>query len=117
MLAATWKKGLNGRITVRMKGRIEASSAIDLRTFLEEAIDNGITHLTLDCSEVLAFDYTGIALSVAILEFYARDFSEIIYCGLPQNINNVFKGFRADKIPGLKIVPTDDPKGLAVSNL
>ena len=68
-------------------------------------------------SRVLTFDYTGIVLSVAVLEFYARDFLEITSSGLPQNIAHVFKSFVVEKIQTLRVIDGDDrPEGLMVSN-
>jgi len=106
------------RLIIRMRGELDGSSVIQLSTLLGEAANSHIAHLTLDFSQILRFEYTGIALSVAVFEFYAEDFSEITCCGLPQGISKVFKGLGIQKIPGLKIVPIDDgPEGVAVSNL
>jgi len=107
MLVAEHEKG-NGGLILRIKGELHGSSVIQLGTFLGEAANSHIAHLTLDFSQVLGFEYTGVALSVAVLEFYARDFSEITCCGLPQNISRLFKGFGVEKIPGLRIVACDD---------
>lgn len=106
-MSAKHKEGKK-RLILQMKDEIDGSSAIHLGTLLEKAINNRITHLTLDFSGVLHLDYTGILFSVAVLEFYASDFSEIICCGLPTNISHVFKGFGVKKIPGLRIVACDD---------
>lgn len=118
MLIAMPEKDTNGEMILRMKGRLGDSSAIYIGTLLEEAINNGITHLTLDFSAVLDFDYTGIALSVAVLNFYEKDFSEITCCGLPQNITDLFRVFMVHRVSPIKVASIDDdPKRLAVSNL
>jgi len=97
-----------------MKGKMGASSAIHIGTLLEEVINNCITHLTLDFSRVLRFEYTGIALLMAVLEFYTKDFSEITCCGPPQNISYVFKGLGVEKIPNIRVAHHRD---LMISNL
>lgn len=116
MLVAEYKER-NGSLILQLKGKLDGSSVIQLGTFLGEVANSHITHLTLDFSQVLDFEYTGIGLSTAILEFYIKDFSEIKCCGFSQSISNVFKGFGAHKISGLKIVPIDEPKDPAVSDL
>jgi len=93
------------RLILRIKGELDGSSVIQLGTFLGEGANNRTAHLTLDFSQVSGFEYTGVALSVAVLEFYARDFSKIICCGLPRNIAHILKGLGVEKIPNIKITP------------
>ncbi len=112
LVAEHEKKG--GRLILKIKGELDGSSAIQLGTFLGEAANSHIDHLTLDFSQVLDFEYTGIALSTAILEFYAKDFSNIICCGLPQNITRIFKGFGIDRISSVKVAQHPD---LIISNV
>ncbi len=107
MLVADRQKR-KGKSILRMEGELDGSSAIQLGTLLEKATNSHIAHLTLDFSQVSRFEYTGIALSVAVLEFYARDFSDIICCGLPRNIIHIFKGLGVKKIPNLKVVQRCD---------
>jgi ABC-type transporter Mla MlaB component len=115
MLAARLEKATNGKTILRLKGRLGASSAIYMGTLLEEAFNRGITNLTMDFSEVSDFDYTGVVLSIAVLDFYGRDFSQITCYGLPQNIETILKALVARGTSGLRIVPADDSKGLGVS--
>ena len=113
MLVAKHEKR-NGGLILRIKGELDGSSVIQLGTFLGEATSNHIAHLTLDFSQVLRFEYTGIALSVAVLEFYGEDFSNIMCCGLPENITRIFKGLGVEKIPGIEVAQHCD---LMISNL
>lgn len=107
MLVAEHEEG-NGRLILRIKGELDGSSVIQLGTFLKEAANSHIAYLTLDFSQVLGFEYTGIALSVAVLEFYAEDFSNIICHGLPENIARIFKGLGIEKIPSIKVAQHRD---------
>jgi len=116
MLVAEHQKR-KGKLILQIKGELDGSSAIQLGTLLEEAANSHITHLTLDFSQVLDFEYTGIALSLAVFEFYVKDFSNIICCGFPVNIIRIFKGLGAEKIPSLKVAHhCDNVKDLMVSN-
>ncbi len=102
MLVAERKEREEGLI-LQIKGELDGSSVIQLGTLLEKAANSHITHLTLDFSQILRFEYTGIALSVPVLEFYAEDFSNITCCGLPENISRILKGLGIEKIPRLKV--------------
>jgi len=93
-----------GRPILRIKGELDGSSVFQLGTFLGEGVNSRTAHLTLDFSQVSGFEYTGVALSVAVLEFYARDFSKITCCGLPRNIAHILKGLDVEKIPNIEIV-------------
>lgn len=106
-----------GNMIVQIKGKLSASSAIHIGTVLEEAINNGIKHLTLDFGAILYFDYSGITLLAAVLDFYGRDFSTMICCGFPQDISNTLKGLGAESIPGVEIISINDPKGVTVGDL
>jgi len=117
MLVAEHEKR-NGGLILRIKGELDGSSVLQLGTLLEEAANSHIADLTLDFSQVLRFEYTGIALSVAVLEFYAEDFSNIICCGLPENITRILKGLGLDKIPNIRVAHhSDNLKDLMISNL
>lgn len=116
MLVAKLEKGTDGETILKLTGRLDASSAIHIGTLLEEIVDNGRTHLTIDFSSVTEFDYMGIALVVWALDFYERDFTELMCSGLPENIDNVFKGFGVVDYNALKHCVYRDPKILAVSS-
>jgi len=117
MLAAEHEKR-KGRLILRIKGELDGSSVLQLGTILEEAANSHIADLTLDFSQVSRFEYTGIALSVAVLEFYGEDFSNILCCGLPENITRILKGHGLDKIPNIRVAHhSDNLKDLMISNL
>jgi anti-anti-sigma regulatory factor len=117
MSSASSENPTLGNMIVQIKGKLSASSAIHIGTVLDEAINNGIKHLTLDFGAVSYFDYSGITLLVAVLDFYGRDFSTMICCRFPQDISNTLKGLGAESIPGVEIMSTNDPKRVGVGDL
>ncbi len=117
MSSASLENPTVGNMIVQIKGKLSASSAIHIGTVLEDAINNGITHLTLDFSAVSHFDYSGVTLLVTVLDFYGRAFSAMICCGFPRDLSNTLKALGAENIPGVGIVSISDPEGVALGNL
>jgi anti-anti-sigma regulatory factor len=74
MLVAASEEGTDGKMILRMNGRLCAGTAMYLGTVLEESIKSGINHLILDFSAVSDFDFTGVALSAAVLNSYGSFF-------------------------------------------
>ncbi len=55
-------------ITVAPKGRLDAFTAPNLRTRVDQLLDEGVHHFILDLSEVDFLDSAGLAVLVSVLK-------------------------------------------------
>ena len=82
--------------------RLDASMAIRFKEALKALVDEGVTHMVLDMSNINFMDSSGLGAVVAHMKYMGTD-RVFEICGLTPTVDKVFKLTRMDSV--FKIYP------------
>ena len=80
-----------GHVTLRLSGELDASSVSVLEHAAEHQFEMGVSALTLDLSELMFIDSTGLAVVVLVSRLCERDGRPLEIVPGPRSVQRLFE--------------------------
>lgn len=102
-----------GSYELKLKGRIYADVAPELRDSLSNLADKGLKFLIVDASNLEQIDSSGLNVFVHLLKRVRPIGGKVIFFGLNDNIQRVFEITKLGTVMGVEERRTDALEGIA----
>ncbi len=103
---ATEEMPLDKGMMVRLKGELDAHSAVMASNVLEHALDKGLDYLLIDCSRLVYISSAGVGVIISAYHLALSNQTCLTLFGMQPKIKNVFEVLGMDKI--LNVALTKD---------
>jgi len=85
-------------VVLCLKGRLDATSSIDVKTALQKLVAENQTQIIIDLQDVPFIDSSGLAALVSGLRLAREKSGNIVLCGLQSQAQVVFRLTMLDRI-------------------
>jgi anti-sigma B factor antagonist len=93
------------RTTLQIRGELDALSAAELRPLLDQLVEDGRRHVTVDLSELRLIDSSGIGALVSLYKRVRGSGGQVAFTGVTAQPLVIFKLLRLDVVFELEPEP------------
>ena len=93
-------------LIIRIKGDLDASSAIHMDNEIRTAYENEVYNVLIDCCDLNYISSAGVGVFVSYFEDFKSKNGKLVFFNMKHNVHNVFNILGLGEI--LKIVNTEE---------